>query len=68
MGDRVRQGGTGGPPSPRFRAKAYPAMRCVDVNVLVYAHRADLPEHPDYRAVLERPPMTRSRWVCPTSS
>lgn len=28
-------------------------MRCVDVNVLVYAHRADLPEHADYRAVLE---------------
>lgn len=29
-------------------------MRCVDVNVLVYAHRADLPEHDDYRALLER--------------
>jgi toxin-antitoxin system PIN domain toxin len=29
-------------------------MRCVDVNVLVYAHRADLPEHPPYRALLER--------------
>lgn len=29
-------------------------MRCVDVNVLVYAHRADLPQHPDYRLLLER--------------
>ena len=29
-------------------------MRCVDANVLVYAHRADLPEHEDYRALLER--------------
>lgn len=29
-------------------------MRCVDVNVLVYAHRADLPEHADYRRLLER--------------
>lgn len=29
-------------------------MRCVDVNVLVYAHRADLPEHADYRPLLER--------------
>src|SRR5690625_2988251 len=29
-------------------------MRCVDVNVLVYAHRTDLPEHDDYRALLER--------------
>ena len=29
-------------------------MRCVDVNVLVYAHRADLPEHADYRLLLER--------------
>ncbi len=29
-------------------------MRCVDVNVLVYAHRADLPEHSDYRPLLER--------------
>jgi uncharacterized protein len=29
-------------------------MRCVDVNVLVYAHRADLPEHPDYRRLLEQ--------------
>ena len=28
-------------------------MRCVDVNVLVYAHRADLPEHADYRRLLE---------------
>jgi toxin-antitoxin system PIN domain toxin len=28
-------------------------MRCVDVNVLVYAYRADLPEHDDYRPVLE---------------
>ncbi len=31
-----------------------PSMRCVDVNVLVYAHRLDLPEHHAYRAVLER--------------
>lgn len=29
-------------------------MRCVDVNVLVYAHRADLVEHADYRPLLER--------------
>ena len=29
-------------------------MRCVDTNVLVYAHRADLPEHADYRRLLER--------------
>lgn len=29
-------------------------MLCVDVNVLVYAHRADLPEHSDYRRLLER--------------
>jgi toxin-antitoxin system PIN domain toxin len=29
-------------------------MRCVDVNVLVYAHRADLPEHDGYRLLLER--------------
>lgn len=29
-------------------------MRCVDVNVLVYAHRVDLPEYGDYRALLER--------------
>lgn len=29
-------------------------MRCVDVNVLVYAHRADLAEHADYRQLLER--------------
>jgi toxin-antitoxin system PIN domain toxin len=28
-------------------------MKCVDVNVLVYAHRADLPEHRDYRSLLE---------------
>jgi uncharacterized protein len=28
-------------------------MRCVDVNVLVYAHRRDLPEHPVYRERLE---------------
>jgi toxin-antitoxin system PIN domain toxin len=27
-------------------------MRCVDVNVLVYAHRADLPEHAAYRDLL----------------
>lgn len=29
-------------------------MLCVDVNVLVYAHRSDLVEHPDYRGLLER--------------
>lgn len=29
-------------------------MRCVDVTVLVSAHRADLPEHVAYRALLER--------------
>jgi toxin-antitoxin system PIN domain toxin len=29
-------------------------MRCVDVNVLVYAHRQDLEEHDDYRRLLER--------------
>jgi toxin-antitoxin system PIN domain toxin len=28
-------------------------MRCVDVNVLVFAHRADLPEHDDYAGLLE---------------
>jgi toxin-antitoxin system PIN domain toxin len=28
-------------------------MRCIDVNVLVYAHRADLPEHEPYRLLLE---------------
>ncbi|KZS76405.1 ribonuclease [Mycobacterium kansasii] len=29
-------------------------MLCVDVNVLVYAHRADLREHSSYRSLLER--------------
>jgi uncharacterized protein len=29
-------------------------MLCVDVNVLVYAHRNDLAEHSDYRGLLER--------------
>jgi toxin-antitoxin system PIN domain toxin len=29
-------------------------MRCVDVNVLVYAHRPNLPEHERYRPLLER--------------
>jgi predicted nucleic acid-binding protein len=29
-------------------------MRCVDVNVLVYAHRDELPEHAGYRRLLER--------------
>jgi len=29
-------------------------MLCIDVNVLVYAHRADLPEHPAYRRLVER--------------
>jgi len=28
-------------------------MLCVDVNVLIYAHRKDLPEHSDYRRLLE---------------
>ena len=30
------------------------SMLCVDTNVLVYAHRADLTEHADYRPLLER--------------
>lgn len=29
-------------------------MHCVDVNVLVYAHRADLDRHADYRLLVER--------------
>ena len=29
-------------------------MHCVDVNVLVYAHRADLDQHTDYRLLLEQ--------------
>ena len=29
-------------------------MHCVDVNVLIYAHRADLAQHADYRLLLER--------------
>jgi toxin-antitoxin system PIN domain toxin len=29
-------------------------MLCVDVNVLIYAHRSDLDEHSDYRDLLER--------------
>lgn len=29
-------------------------MRCVDVNVLIDAHRADLSQHVDYRQLLER--------------
>lgn len=28
-------------------------MRCVDVNVLVYAHRSDVPEHEAYRTWLD---------------
>lgn len=28
-------------------------MRCVDVNVLLYAHREDLPQHGEYRALLD---------------
>lgn len=28
-------------------------MRCIDTNVLVYAHRPDLPQHEDYRLRLE---------------
>lgn len=28
-------------------------MRCIDVNVLVYAHRADVPQHGDYRRLLD---------------
>jgi uncharacterized protein len=32
----------------------WPWMRCVDANVLVYAHRQDLSEHRDYRRLLER--------------
>jgi toxin-antitoxin system PIN domain toxin len=33
--------------------KARQSMLCVDVNVLVYAHRKDLAEHSDYRPLLE---------------
>jgi uncharacterized protein len=29
-------------------------MLCVDVNILVYAHRKDLPQYSDYRLLLER--------------
>lgn len=29
-------------------------MLCADVSVLVYAHRKDLPDHLDYRRLLER--------------
>lgn len=29
-------------------------MRCVDVNVLLYAHRTDTPDHARYRAWLEQ--------------
>jgi toxin-antitoxin system PIN domain toxin len=29
-------------------------MRCVDVNVLVYAHRAESPDHGEYRAWLKQ--------------
>lgn len=29
------------------------SMRCVDVNVLVYAHRVDLPEQLEYQRLLE---------------
>ncbi|MFV0494647.1 TA system VapC family ribonuclease toxin [Mycobacterium sp.] len=29
-------------------------MRCVDANVLVYAHRTDLPAHSDYQNLLEQ--------------
>jgi toxin-antitoxin system PIN domain toxin len=29
-------------------------MLCIDVNVLVYAHRADLPQQSQYRPLLER--------------
>jgi toxin-antitoxin system PIN domain toxin len=32
--------------------KGFRSMRCVDINVLVYAHRADLPEHEAYRELL----------------
>ena len=28
-------------------------MRCIDVNVLLYAHREDLPQHREYRGLLE---------------
>lgn len=34
--------------------KAPHSMLCVDVNVLVYAHRQDLPENAEYRRLLER--------------
>lgn len=29
-------------------------MRCVDVSVLVYAHREDMPEHDSYRSLVAR--------------
>jgi toxin-antitoxin system PIN domain toxin len=34
-------------------------MRCVDVNVLVYAHRSDVPEHEAHRAWLDRARIAR---------
>jgi toxin-antitoxin system PIN domain toxin len=34
--------------------KAHRSKLCVDVNVLVYAHRKDLSEHQTYRPLLER--------------
>lgn len=34
--------------------EAHRSMHCIDVDVLVYAHRADLAQHADYRLLLER--------------
>jgi len=38
-------------------------MLCVDASVLVYAHRADLPEHAEYRRLLGSP-TTMNLSVC----
>ena len=36
-------------------------MRCVDVNVLIYAHRVEVPRHPEYRGWLEQARRDRQR-------
>jgi hypothetical protein len=50
------------PLSPKLSTKAHRSKLCVDDNVLVYAHRKDLPEHQTYRPLLERSPMMKSHW------
>jgi predicted nucleic acid-binding protein len=40
--------------SPKSWTKAHRSMLCVDVSVLVYAHRKDLAEHQTYRPLLEQ--------------